>query len=745
MPGKQRIAILGGGVAGMASAWELTNQPGWQDRYDITLYQLGWRLGGKCASGRGPNGRIEEHGIHVLMGFYDTVFDILQSCYGEMDRPPEAVFATWQEALAKQEKVVLMERFGNPDNYRWLPWEFDFATNSEVPGSCQTGLHPHAVLRDLIRQMLAIQTQSPLFRSRFFPGHRSLIEAAGYRAELKKALLSLRVTNENPQITKEEKQQVCIHLDNYMTHLLALPLARQALKSTGGETVEKPAHVPSTAPQEGFFHWLVDEAKEAVGEVEHFVREVEDEFVDRVLQDVRRVLIQLKIGFAMVHGILTDDVLTPEGWDFAAINDLDLRAWLGRNLACLPGDHLETLDSAPIRGIYDLVFAYNNGVAGQYALEAGTALSFMLRILFGYKGAVYWKMRAGMGDVVLAPMYLTLKQRGVKFQFFHAARRLWLTDAGDAVAAVDIGRQVNFEGEYDPLFEVKGLPCFPSEPLYDRLPLSDTERQTLIALQRDFNGLESPWTTWPDQELIRLEAGQDFDQLIVGISIAAWPRLCPELVDIPRWRDMFDHVKTTATQSTQMWLEPSLSESGWDLGECVLDAYAQPLNSWTDQSDLVRREDWPPEATPGCIAYFTGPLPNQSNPPAPSQHGYARAQHDAAGATFKVWLDANTADLFPRCVVPHTSGLDFNKLVAPSGGNGLARLEDQYWRANVNPSDHYVLSVPGSSKYRLAPGDSGFSNLFLTGDWTLNGMNAGSVEAAAESGVQAAQALLSTI
>ena len=35
---KERIVILGGGVAAMTAAWELTNQPDWQSRYDITVY-----------------------------------------------------------------------------------------------------------------------------------------------------------------------------------------------------------------------------------------------------------------------------------------------------------------------------------------------------------------------------------------------------------------------------------------------------------------------------------------------------------------------------------------------------------------------------------------------------------------------------------------------------------------------------------------------------------------------------------
>lgn len=45
----QKIAILGGGIGALATAAELTNDPDWQRNYDITIYQMGWRLGGKGA------------------------------------------------------------------------------------------------------------------------------------------------------------------------------------------------------------------------------------------------------------------------------------------------------------------------------------------------------------------------------------------------------------------------------------------------------------------------------------------------------------------------------------------------------------------------------------------------------------------------------------------------------------------------------------------------------------------------
>jgi len=43
---KPRIAILGGGMAGLAAAWRLT-EPDWRDRFEsVTVYQRGSRLGG---------------------------------------------------------------------------------------------------------------------------------------------------------------------------------------------------------------------------------------------------------------------------------------------------------------------------------------------------------------------------------------------------------------------------------------------------------------------------------------------------------------------------------------------------------------------------------------------------------------------------------------------------------------------------------------------------------------------------
>jgi len=62
--------------------------------------------------------------------------------------------------------------------------------------------------------------------------------------------------------------------------------------------------------------------------------------------------------------------------------------------------------------------------------------------------------------------------------------------------------------------------------------------------------------------------------------------------------------------------------------------------------------------------------------------------------------------------------------------------------ANVDPSDRYVQCPPGSDAYRLRADESGYDNLVLAGDWTDNGLNAGCIEAATLSGLQAGNAVL---
>ena len=80
-------------------------------------------------------------------------------------------------------------------------------------------------------------------------------------------------------------------------------------------------------------------------------------------------------------------------------------------MAAKHGATKTSLDSRFLTGIYDLVFAYEDGDR-EPRLAAGVALRGALRMFFTYRGAMFWRMRSGMGDAVFAPLYKVLSSAG---------------------------------------------------------------------------------------------------------------------------------------------------------------------------------------------------------------------------------------------------------------------------------------------------------------------------------------------
>ena len=153
-------------------------------------------------------------------------------------------------------------------------------------------------------------------------------------------------------------------------------------------------------------------------------------------------------------------------------------------------------------------------------LAAGKALQAMIRIAFEYKGAVLWKMQAGMGDTVFTPLYDVLRRRGVRFRFFHQVTNLGLSDDDRSVATIEVQPQVRLRrGHYNPIIMVDGLRCWPSEPRWNQLEGVDPEKRP------NFEYLCNPLGLEP----ITLHAGKDFDEVVLGISAGALPPICGEL------------------------------------------------------------------------------------------------------------------------------------------------------------------------------------------------------------------------
>jgi len=126
-----KVAIVGGGCASVTAAFELT-RPELGGRYDVTVYQVGWRLGGKGASGRGPADRIEEHGIHLWMGFYENAFRLMRECYSELGRDRERCpIADWHDAFVPVPMVGVTE-VGSDGG--WWTWKGVLPKTEGLPG-----------------------------------------------------------------------------------------------------------------------------------------------------------------------------------------------------------------------------------------------------------------------------------------------------------------------------------------------------------------------------------------------------------------------------------------------------------------------------------------------------------------------------------------------------------------------------------------------------------------------------------
>ena len=95
---------------------------------------MGWRLGGKGASGRNDEygHRIEEHGLHIWFGFYENAFAMIKEAYAALGRPAGAPLATWEDAFKPHDFIVISELI----EQQWKMWGMDFPI---LPGTQADG------------------------------------------------------------------------------------------------------------------------------------------------------------------------------------------------------------------------------------------------------------------------------------------------------------------------------------------------------------------------------------------------------------------------------------------------------------------------------------------------------------------------------------------------------------------------------------------------------------------------------
>ena len=677
---KVRVAVLGGGIGGLATAYELTRTPELRARHDVTVYQYGWRLGGKCASGRDldAGSRIQEHGLHMWFGQYENAFALMRHCYRELDRPAGTPLATIDDAFHPRNNAVLWDNYED----RWSAQSLFFPPNDQLPGDGTP-----------IPDFWEMAWRAATFA---WDEWRSQHRGGRVIHQLQLPGWARTIADDIGAVV-----DTAVHAPEEAMLFLGRELARFRVEHPGQP--DEPAHRHELGRLLGAFRsWVWRHA-------------IEPHLDDDAL---RSWFTRLDLALTLVIGVIADEV-HERGFD--QLNDLELRDWLRSH-----GAQELTLDGPFVRASYSGAFAFLDGDINQPNLAAGVGLLWTMRQMLGYKGAVSWRMMAGMGDAVVAPIYQVLCRRGVQFRFFHRVTELIPSPDGARVGAIDLVRQAQpVADEYDPIVDVGGLACWPSTPRWDQIE----DGAALAAAGVDFETDDGPAPT-----PLHLEAGVDYDRIVLAVSVAAIPALCPQLLADerrPRFAAMLTNAATVMTQSFQVWMRHPSDQLGWPYGHFLASTYVEPLDTYCDMSHLLPVEDWD-KAHVASIGYFCGVLADEDGD---TQARATTRAHDNAVAFLRddsgvLWPDARSGSSFA-----------WDLLAAPDDIHGERRFDHQFWRANFAATERYVLSPAGSLQYRLAPGDSEWDNLVFAGDWTHTGLDLGCVEATVMSGMEASRAL----
>lgn len=703
-----KVAIVGGGCAALTTAFELT-RPQHRGRYDVTVYQLGWRLGGKGASGREEaTGRIEEHGLHLWMGFYENAFRILRECYDELGRDDDCPIKHWEDAFFADAWVGVTEKV---EGDSWQNWIAHFPPIAGKPGDPFEDSNPFTIKSYLVRCAILLRT----FLSSVQDHYPELADGDGKAVHKEDGALDALIQLVRSLAGDGNLVEAGGRLLSYgqFATIAAVIKAIEALQAI----IETVSPIPDQVVSP-LLTRIADGARNQLGDL------------TAKSAELRRIWEIVDVVLAIMRGCIVDGVIThPRG--FEVIDDYDWCRWLMRH-----GAAESSVRSAFMRGSYDLLFAYEDGDIERPRMAAGQALRGAFRMFFTYRGALFWKMRAGMGDVVFSPLYEVLKRRGVTFNFFHRLEDVKLSADKSHVQslAFDIQARIKGKKDYDPLVDVHGLPCWPSTPDYGQLVDGPKLRD---------NGWdpESHWDRHAAGKLT-LEVSEDFDYVVLGIGLGAVPHVCGELIDhSPAWQAMVKNVKTVATQAFQIWLNQPMDRLGWSLPPINLSGFVEPFDTWADMRQLIEMEDW--KDTPKAIAYFCSVLPDADMPESEDGETAARCHEVVKGHAIS-FLDNDLKHLWPEATDREGFRWPFLQDGAASSdpeATGRARFDGQFWKANINPTDRYILSLPGTLKYRISPLDMQYDNLTIAGDWTDCGHQAGCVEAAVMSGRLAAHAL----
>lgn len=641
-----RLIVLGGGIASLTAAF-YASEPGHEQVFPggIHVYEKTEMLGGKGASRRidtkAVTRRIEEHGLHVWLGSYDNAFSLLAKCHAYLESESKKGNKRWSNSLRDiADGFRACSRIGlmDHDGASWLPWVADFPEDS----SC----------RPWDERATGEKLTSP---SDLAMRALRLAEAFLY------SLGGRSVAGVKPKSVFLDIEDVPIPIQ----------LPRAAWLSS---TFDRFLSSPETATA----------GAEALTGVLKVLARASTELRNRLDEPVRRhsslrrgwQLVDLLL--AAVRGLLSDGVVSMG--DFSLIDDFDLRAWL-----VFHGASEESVSCGLLKVLaYDLPFAYAEGDARKPRISAAVGIYGLFRVLLTYRGAIMWKLNAGMGEVVFAPIYEALVKRGVSFYFGHEAQQIHLEDDGQRKRAARIS--------------FKPGPSFAA-----KAPLENVDVRT-----GPLAGELPYWTATPGEG----PAPKDIvlgrhDMVVYGLPVGTIQSLMPDAPE--RWLACAQTVQTVATGCIQVWLNAPIQHyAPWASPDITVGAYSEPFDTWSDMHMLAGESSAPGQPAIQSVAYFCNVFPDNSD---------AAALEREADS----FLGAGIAAMWPA----------YRKEMKI----------DWFLKLNDDASSRYTLSLPGTLRARLSPREDSICNLRPVGDWTRNSISAGCVEAAVISGMLAAKRL----
>jgi uncharacterized protein with NAD-binding domain and iron-sulfur cluster len=671
---KQRIAVLGSGPGALGAVWEITQSPKWQDRFEIDVYVMGWRLGGKTASGRDPANRFrnEEHGLHILGGFYHNCFQQLMPLYDEWNRDATNCPIPYDEAFFKQGSFSLMQREAS-GTFREV--RYTIGGDDRKPGVDAEDVNPKTVVRAFLR----------------WAGMGFLAMSDGMQPE---AWAVVQVASLDAEQQYESKRQMTA-FDAQAAHEMA---------SIGSELVnaaEQPDSWSDATETDPETDLIMNAAQRAI----NWIVEKDDH---ATLIENADWLGMAGLALVICKGLRRDRVFD---LGFDSINQFDAKEWLSRH-----GATDQILRNGAYQAGYNYAFAFTDGDPNKRDFAAGTALRAYFKLLFASHGSIFYHLNGGMGEIYALPFYDVLKARGVRFHFFHKVTGLYPDNEG-SLQHIDFQIQAKAKnGDYEPVISYRPdeisppRRCWPSQPLWDQLESRADASDTAL----DFESFYGPVPSGSVDKQLR--AGEDFDLCILAIPVGMLRIIAKPLAAASNeWRDMLASAGTSPTIAAQSWRRLPVTHFGGFSTKELMTSYELPLDTWADMSFLLKYEQTDNEnRRPDSLSYFCGAVPK---PAGSSTVTLPAEERSRAPRLTETWMKANLANAFPG-------------LRSPNDGYDKESEIERISIINSDPAKLYVTAPKNSIKHRLRPTESGFANLFLAGDWTRHNFDCGAVESA---------------